>query len=60
MATTINEVVELVSEWHGKEISIEPLKWGTFVRPHNCKKYAILINFMDAEEELCHNLRFTT
>jgi hypothetical protein len=25
MAITINEVVELVSEWHGKEISIEPL-----------------------------------
>ena len=28
MAITINEVVELVSEWHGKEISIEPLSDG--------------------------------
>lgn len=28
MAITINEVVELVSEWHGKEISIEPLSGG--------------------------------
>jgi len=28
MAITINEVVELVSEWHGKEISIEPLAGG--------------------------------
>ena len=28
MAITINEIVELVSEWHGKEISIEPLSGG--------------------------------
>ena len=28
MAITINEVVELMSEWHGKEISIEPLSGG--------------------------------
>jgi len=28
MAITINEVVELVSEWHGKEISIEPISGG--------------------------------
>ncbi len=28
MAATINEVVELMSEWHGKEISIEPLSCG--------------------------------
>jgi len=28
MAITINEVVGLVSEWHGKEISIEPLSGG--------------------------------
>ena len=28
MAITINEVVGLVSEWHGKEISIEPLAGG--------------------------------
>ena len=39
MATTINEVVELVSEWHGKEISIEPLKCETFVQTvhYQCK-----------------------
>jgi len=28
MAITINEVIELVSEWHEKEISIEPLTGG--------------------------------
>jgi len=28
MAITINEVVELVPEWHGKEISIKPLSAG--------------------------------
>jgi len=37
-----------------------PLNGGRSSGPTTAKKSAILINFMDAEEELCHNLRFTT
>jgi hypothetical protein len=29
MALTINEIVALVPQWHGKEIDIEPLSGGT-------------------------------